>query len=84
MAREADAHTRTTTEIQHVVQNDGGGVNDGGGGEGLLFQSCDPFGIPSTSRWTGAAIIVQSHRTKICIVTRSRTANKLMPTSLAG
>ena len=25
----------------------------------VLPTSCDPFGIPSTSHWTGAAIIVQ-------------------------
>ena len=25
---------------------------------------CDPFGIPSTSHWTGAAIIVKASRTK--------------------
>jgi hypothetical protein len=24
----------------------------------ILLRKCDPFGIPSTSRWTGAAIIV--------------------------
>ncbi len=29
----------------------------------------DPFGIPSTSHWTGAAIIAQGSRTKSCIVT---------------
>ena len=28
-------------------------------GMGGTFAPCDPFGIPSTSHWTGAAIIVQ-------------------------
>jgi Transposase, Mutator family len=45
---------------------------------------CDPFGIPSTSPWTGAAIIVQSPRTKTCIVTRLRTSTRPMRCSLAG
>jgi hypothetical protein len=27
----------------------------------------DPFGIPSSSRWTGAAIVEQSARTKTCV-----------------
>ena len=26
---------------------------------GDMLAQCDPFGIPSTSHWTGAAIIVQ-------------------------
>jgi hypothetical protein len=26
---------------------------------GITFTQCDPFGIPSTSHWTAAAIIVQ-------------------------
>src|SRR5260370_40110156 len=47
-------------------------------------EQCDPFGIPSTSHWTGAAIIVQYPRTKTCIVTRSRTSTRPMPSSLAG
>jgi hypothetical protein len=54
-------------------------VTDGG-----TLAKCDPFGIPSTSHWTGAAIIVQSPRTKTCIVTRSRTSIRPMPFSLAG
>jgi hypothetical protein len=37
---------------------------------------CDPFGIPSTSHWTGAAIIVQWSRTKTCIVTRLRNLDQ--------
>src|SRR5205814_6979171 len=45
---------------------------------------CDPFGIPSTSRWSGAAIIVQSPRTKVCIVMRWRTSTRPMLSSLAG
>jgi hypothetical protein len=31
---------------------------------GGTFAECDHFGIPSTSRWTGAAIIEQSSPTK--------------------
>src|SRR5918997_1779410 len=50
---------------------------------GKLTQ-CDPFGIPSTSHWTGAAIIVQESWTKTCIVTRPRTSSRLMPSSLVG
>jgi hypothetical protein len=50
---------------------------------GTLAQ-CDPFGIPSTSHWTGAAIILPFPRTKICIVTRSSFSSKPMPSSLAG
>src|SRR5262249_26349744 len=45
---------------------------------------CDPFDIPSTSHWTGAAIIVPCSRTKTCIVTRSRTSSRPMPSSLAA
>ena len=62
---------------------DGGeaGVGQGIGG---TIAKCDPFGTPSTSHWTGAAIIVQSPRTKTCIVTRSRTSTRPMPFSLAG
>jgi len=48
------------------------------------LAECDPFGTPSTSQWTGAAIIVQSRRTKTCIVTQSRTSTRPMPFSLAG
>jgi hypothetical protein len=51
---------------------------------GGTLAKCDPFGTPSTSHWTGAAIIVQSPRTKTCIVTRSRTSTRPMPFSLAG
>jgi hypothetical protein len=47
---------------------------------GRTLAPCDPFGIPSTSHWTGAAIIVQeSPRTRTCIVTRSRTSPRPMP-----
>src|SRR6266700_3859420 len=46
---------------------------------GGTLAKCDPFGTPSTSHWTGAAIIVQSPRTKTCIVTRSRTSTRPMP-----
>src|SRR5712691_4455898 len=51
---------------------------------GGTLAKCDPFGTPSTSHWTGAAIIVQSPRTKTCIVTRSRTSTRPMLFSLAG
>ena len=47
------------------------------------LPTCAPFGIPSTSPWTGAAIIGQSQRTKISIVMRSRTSHGPMPYSLA-
>ena len=40
---------------------------------GGTLAECDPFGIPSTSRWTGAVIIGQFPRTKTCIATRSKT-----------
>src|SRR3982074_972718 len=45
---------------------------------GGTLAKCEPFGTPSTSHWTGAAIIVQSPRTKTCIVTRSRTSTRPM------
>jgi len=51
---------------------------------GGTLAECDPFGTPSTSRWTGAAIIVQSLRAKTCMVMRSRTSTRPMPFSLAG
>src|SRR5215213_8750272 len=41
---------------------------------GDTLTQCDPFGIPSTSHWTGAAIIVKCPRTKTCIVTQPRTS----------
>jgi hypothetical protein len=50
---------------------------------GTLAQ-CDLFDIPSTSHWTGVAIIVPELRTRNCIATRSKTSNKPMPFSLAG
>jgi hypothetical protein len=50
---------------------------------GTLAQ-CDPFGIPSTSHWTGAAIIVPGSLTKSCIVTRLRISTRPMPSCLAG
>lgn len=37
-------------------------------GTGDTFAPCDPFGIPSTSHWTGAAIGVYWSRTKTGIV----------------
>jgi predicted nuclease of predicted toxin-antitoxin system len=42
------------------------------------------FGIPSTSHWTGAAIIGKESRTKTCIVTRWKTSSTPMPSSLAA
>jgi hypothetical protein len=49
----------------------------------ILSRKCDHFGIPSTSHWTDAAIIVQGSRTKTCIVTRWRTSHGPMLSSLA-
>jgi hypothetical protein len=37
---------------------------------------CDPFGTPSTSQWTGAAIVVRWSRTKTCIVTQPRNIDR--------
>jgi len=51
---------------------------------GGMFSQCDPFGILSTSHWTGAVIIVQFPRTKTYIVTRWKTSSRPMPSSLAG
>jgi hypothetical protein len=34
---------------------------------GGSFAPCDPFGIPSTSHWTAAAIIVQLSQPKTCV-----------------
>ena len=51
---------------------------------GGTLAECDPFATPSTLHWTGAAIIVQSCRTKTCIVTRSRTANRPTPSLFGG
>jgi hypothetical protein len=45
---------------------------------------CVPSGTPSTSPWTGAAIIVQSLLTKSCIVTRPRSSNRQTPFSSEG
>ena len=53
-------------------------------GEHEMTVQCDPFGIPSTSHWTGAAIIVQFSRTKIYIVTRWKTSTRPMLSSLGG
>jgi hypothetical protein len=58
-------------------------ANLAGLSESAVVLQCDPFGIPSTSHWTGAAIIVQSQRTTSCIVMRSRTSTGPMPSSLA-
>jgi hypothetical protein len=40
---------------------------------GGTLAKCDLFGIPSTSHWTGVAIIVQFPRTKSCIFTLPRS-----------
>jgi hypothetical protein len=40
---------------------------------GTLPQ-CDPFGIPFTSHWTGAAIIVKCYRPKACLATSESSA----------
>jgi len=45
---------------------------------------CDPFDIPSTSHWMGAAIIVKGLRTKTSIVTQSKTSPGPMLSSLGG
>jgi hypothetical protein len=48
-------------------------------------DECDLFGTPSTSLWTGAAIIAREYpRTKSYIVTRSRTSSGPMPSSSDG
>jgi hypothetical protein len=52
------------------------------GAKVTLYRNGAPVG--PTSHWTGAAIIVQCSRTKTCIVTRSRTSIRPMPSSLAG
>ncbi|MFF1419239.1 methyltransferase domain-containing protein [Streptomyces sp. NPDC058280] len=51
---------------------------------GGTLPKCDPFGTPSTSPWTDAAITVRSPRTKICTVTTSGTSTRPMRFSLAG
>jgi len=43
-----------------------------------------PFGIPSTSHWTGAVTIVRWSLTKTCIVTRLRSSPERMPFSWPG
>jgi hypothetical protein len=37
---------------------------------GDTLTQCDPFGISSTSHWTGAAIFRKWSRTKTCVLTR--------------
>src|SRR5436190_20537990 len=51
---------------------------------GGILAKCDPFGTPSTSHWTGAAITVRSPRTKTCIVMPPRSSTRRMLFSLAG
>ena len=51
---------------------------------GGTLAPCDPFGTPSTSRSTGAAIIVRSRRTKSCTVTPPRASRGPTPSSSAG
>jgi hypothetical protein len=51
---------------------------------GGTLCKCDPFAIPSTSHWTGAAIIVRVLRTKTYIVTRWKTSTGPMPSFSAG
>ncbi len=51
---------------------------------GGTLAKCDPFGTPSTSHWTGVAIIAKCSRTKTYIVTRRRTSTRPMLSSLAG
>ena len=73
------SHHPTHTTTDHYLSDTSPVYPIGG-----TLAKCDPFGTPSTSHWTGAAIIVQSPRTKTCIVTRSRTSTRPMPFSLAG
>src|SRR6266480_5771231 len=73
------SHHPTHTTTDHYLSDTSPVYPIGG-----TLAKCDPFGTPSTSHWTGAAIIVQSPRTKTCIVTRSRTLTRPMPFSLAG
>src|SRR5881397_4454893 len=51
---------------------------------GGTLAKCAPFGTPSTSHWTGAAIIVKGSRTKTYIVTRRKTSSRPMLSCLAG
>ena len=46
------------------------------------LTSLDYFGIPSTSRWTAASIIVQVPRTKKCIVSGPRNSPRPILTAL--
>ncbi len=73
------SHDPTHTTTDHYLSDTSPVYPIGG-----TLAKCDPFGTPSTSHWTGAAIIVQSPRTKTCTVTRSRTSTRPMPFSLAG
>src|SRR5438309_1958577 len=51
----------------------------------LQSRGAELIGIPATSHWTVAAIIVPGYqRTKSCIVTRRRTSRRPMPSSLAA
>ena len=53
-------------EISQRVQD----ARESGRSDRRYTFACDHFGIPSTSHWTGAAIIVKESRTKTFIVTR--------------
>jgi hypothetical protein len=57
----ARGHFRLISESWNA--NDGSTVTQCNPIGGTL-ANCDPFGTPSTSHWTGAAIFVQSPRTK--------------------
>jgi hypothetical protein len=68
----------TMYPLRHATRQAAGAKTNG------RYTSCDPFGIPSTSHWTGAVIIVQGPRTKSCIVTGPRASRRPMPSSMAG
>jgi hypothetical protein len=51
---------------------------------GGTLPKCDPLRYTINVTLDGTAIIVQSPRTKTCIVTRSRTSTGPMLFSLAG
>ena len=78
LQRPSRSHHPTHTTTDHSLSDTSPVYPIGG-----TLAKCDPFGTSSTSPWTGAAIIVQSPRTKPCIVTRSRTSTRPMPCSLA-
>ncbi len=79
-----------TQKLDHGRKDTPAPIRRGASGTLLVYAvdgtlaRCDPFGIPSTSPWTGAAIIVKASWTKTCIVTPSRISAGPMPSSSAG